>query len=79
MPELNFQKWRAIASFSNKSNMLLFLGPNSLNVKQNYQRSYSWLVSEEQAKLRPKITLQRWQGRSDVGNWVDVEPLPYPE
>ncbi len=75
MPEFEFQKWRAIAIFPGKKELLLFLGKNSPHVKQNYKKSFSWLVTDEQAKSNYKIQLQRWKGRSDIGCWETIEEL----
>ena len=76
--ESKAQGWRAMAKFEDGREALLLLGRSSTQVRQGYIESFNDLLDEEEREQITSISLQRWHGAPDAGNWEHQTTLKVP-
>ena len=76
--ESKAQGWRAMARFEDGREALLLIGRSSTQVRQGYVESFSDLLDEEEREQIVSISLQRWHGAPDAGNWEHQTSLKVP-
>lgn len=72
------QGWRAMARFEDGREALLLIGRSSTQVRQGYLDSFADLLDEEEREQTTSISLQRWHGAPDAGNWEHQTTLKVP-
>jgi hypothetical protein len=72
------QVWRALVVFTDGSEMLLYLGRSSAQVRANYQSAFEELLDEEERSRVQTIQMQRWHGTPDAGHWLTQATLSIP-
>ncbi|MCS7015144.1 MAG: hypothetical protein RMJ19_08650 [Gemmatales bacterium] len=72
------QLWRALVVFNNGSEMLLYLGRSSAQVRAGYQSAFLELLDEEDRLRVQTIQMQRWHGTPDAGRWITQSTLSIP-
>ncbi|MCS7167240.1 MAG: hypothetical protein RMI91_09685 [Gemmatales bacterium] len=72
------QLWRALVVFNNGSEMLLYLGRSSAQVRAGYQSAFLELLDEEERARVQTIQMQRWHGTPDAGRWMTQSTLSIP-
>lgn len=73
--ERRIQRWRAIAEMDNGNQALLCLGMSDLDVKNHYANSWYNLLSLSERKQTSSIMLQKWNGSSMRGKWINKEEM----
>ena len=68
--ESKAQVWRALVVFENRSEMLLFVGRSSEQVRANVESAFNDLLDDEEKLKAQSISLQRWHGAPDAGRWM---------
>lgn len=76
--ESKLQGWRAVAVLEGGSEILLFLGLSSKQIREGYTRAFEEVLDEEERDQVRKISLQRWHGAADAGRWVEQTCLNIP-
>jgi hypothetical protein len=76
--ESKAQGWRAMARFDDGREALLLIGRSSTQVRQGYVESFSDLLDDEEREQIVSISLQRWHGAPDAGNWEHQGTLKVP-
>jgi len=76
--EGRFQRWRALAIYSNGDEGLLCLGDTYTEVKETYHIPYFELLQENERKGVRLIQLQRWNGKANYGYWENQLVLDKP-
>jgi hypothetical protein len=72
------QVWRALVVFENRSEMLLFVGRSSEQVRANIEPAFNDLLDDEEKLKAQSISLQRWHGAPDAGRWMHQTNLTMP-
>jgi hypothetical protein len=72
------QCWRAVASFDDRPDQLIYLGRSSTQVRAGYAGPYFDLLDDEEREHVRSIALQRWNGAPDSGRWVHQTALNIP-
>ncbi|MSR32823.1 MAG: hypothetical protein EXR99_15110 [Gemmataceae bacterium] len=72
------QVWRAVVGFDNRSEMLLFVGRSSEQVRANIESAFNELLDQEEKEKAQSISLQRWNGAPDAGKWMHQTNVPMP-
>jgi hypothetical protein len=72
------QGWRAMARFEDGREALLFIGRSSTQVRQGYVECFADLLDDEEREQVISISLQRWHGAPDAGNWEHQSTLKVP-
>lgn len=76
--ESKAQVWRALVVFENRSEMLLFVGRSSEQVRANIEPAFNDLLDDEEKSKAQSISLQRWHGAPDAGRWMHQTNLTMP-
>ncbi len=76
--ESKAQVWRAILTFENRSEMLLFVGRSSEQVRASIDSAFDELLDDEEKNKAQSISLQRWHGAPDAGRWMHQTNLTMP-
>lgn len=76
--ESKAQGWRAMAKFEDGREALLLIGRSSTQVRQGYIESFTDLLDDEEREQIIAISLQRWHGAPDAGNWEPQATLKVP-
>jgi hypothetical protein len=77
--ESKAQRWRALATYKDGRECLLYVGISFAQVSENYDEPYFELLDDEERGLVEAIHLQKWFGTPDLGNWVSQRALPIPD
>jgi hypothetical protein len=77
--EAKAQRWRALATYTDGRECLLYVGGSFSQVSENYDAPYYELLTDEERALVKTIQLQKWIGAPDAGHWESQRPLPIPE
>jgi hypothetical protein len=72
------QGWRAMAVFEDRSELLIYLGRSSTQVRAGFASAYFELLDDEERERVRGISLQRWQGAADAGRWLHQTNLTIP-
>src|SRR5260370_15521386 len=72
------QGWRAMAVFEDRSELLIYLGRSSTQVRAGFASAYFELLDDEERERVRGISLQRWQGAADAGRWLHPTNLTIP-
>ena len=72
------QVWRAVVTYENRSEMLLFVGRSSEQVRANIESAFNDLLDDEEKEKAQSISLQRWHGAPDAGRWMHQTNLALP-
>jgi hypothetical protein len=72
------QGWRAMARFEDGREALLLIGRSSTQVRQGYLESFADLLDADERDQVVSISLQRWHGAPDAGNWEHQTTLKVP-
>jgi hypothetical protein len=72
------QGWRAMAVFEDRSELLVYLGRSSTQVRAGFASAYFELLDDEERERVKAISLQRWQGAADAGRWLHQTNLSVP-
>ena len=73
------QRWRALATYKDGRECLLYVGGSFSQVNENYDSPYYELLDDEERALVKTIHLQKWVGAPDAGRWETQRNLPIPE
>jgi hypothetical protein len=77
--EAKAQGWRAMAIFDDgRGEALLLIGRSSTAIRNGYIESFTDLLDDEEREHVQAISLQRWQGAPDAGNWLHQTNLKVP-
>ena len=76
--ESKAQGWRAMAKFDDGREALLLIGRSSTQVRSGYIESFNDLLDDEEKEQVASISLQRWHGAPDAGNWEHQTTLKVP-
>jgi hypothetical protein len=74
--ESKAQRWRALAILDNGTEVLLCLGASMTQVKDFYQIPWYEYLPEDVRKEVDEISLQKWVGLPDCGEWITQASLP---
>lgn len=72
------QNWRAVAVFEDRSDLLVYLGRSSKQVRDNYAQAFFEVLDEEERDNVLSISLQHWHGAPDAGRWLHQTNLNVP-
>jgi hypothetical protein len=72
------QGWRAVAVFDDRSDLLLYLGRSSTQVRANFTEAFFEVLDEEERDHVRSVSLQHWQGAPDAGRWLHQTNLAVP-
>jgi hypothetical protein len=73
------QCWRAVAIFEDRSECLVFLGRSYSQVRAGLAQAFFEIFEDEQERAKIKsISLQRWHGAPDAGQWQHQSNLAIP-
>lgn len=72
------QGWRAVAVFDDRSDRLLYLGRSSTQVRAGFVDAFFHVLDEEERDHVRSISLQRWHGAPDAGQWMHLSNLTVP-
>jgi len=72
------QNWRAVAHFKNGKDALVILGISQYQVTTTYHEAFLDVIHPELQSICTGISLQRWRGKPDRGNWLPVGTLKIP-
>jgi len=72
------QVWRALVVFTDGSEMLLYLGRSSAQVRAGYQAAFQELLDDDERSRVQTIQMQRWHGTPDAGHWITQATLSIP-
>ena len=72
------QGWRAVAVFDDRSDLLIYLGRSSTQVRANFSQAFFEVLDEEEREHVRSISLQRWHGAPDAGKWIHQTTLNVP-
>jgi hypothetical protein len=72
------QNWRAMAEFTNGTEMVLFVGRSSKQIRDEYIASFQELLEDSEQESVSTIHLQQWQGSPDAGRWLTKGELRNP-
>ena len=72
------QCWRAVAVFDDRPEQLVYLHRSSTQVRAGYRQAFLELYDEEEREHVTGITLQRWNGAPDAGQWANQTSLQRP-
>jgi hypothetical protein len=72
------QNWRAVAVFEDRSDLLVYLGRSSKQVRENFVQAFFEVLDEEERDGVRSISLQHWQGAPDSGRWMHQTNLTVP-
>jgi hypothetical protein len=72
------QNWRAVAVFDDRSDLLVYLGRSSTQVRGNYAQAFFEVLDDEERDNVRSISLQHWQGAPDSGRWMHQTNLTVP-
>jgi hypothetical protein len=72
------QGWRAIAVFDDRPERLLYLGRSSTQVRAGFATAFLEVLDEEERDHVRSISLQRWHGAADAGQWIHQTNLTVP-
>jgi hypothetical protein len=72
------QGWRAIAVFDDRPERLLYLGRSSTQVRGGFVTAFQEVLDEEERDHVRSISLQRWNGAPDAGQWIHQTNLTVP-
>lgn len=70
--------WRAIGHTANGEQHLLYIGISAEQVKKNYSGPFYEILEAKEQTLIRRITLEKWHGKPDSGNWVVNDNLKVP-
>ena len=76
--ESKAQGWRALVMMNDNSEMLLFVGRSSTQVRGGYGEAFQEILDDEERSRVSTIKLQQWQGAPDAGKWMDKAELRKP-
>jgi len=76
--ESKAQGWRAVATFDDRPEALIFVGRSSTQVRQEYVESFLELLDDEEREHCTTIQLQQWSGAPDAGRWNHKSNLKLP-
>lgn len=72
------QHWRAIATMTDGSESLIFVGATITHVRENYVAPWTELFTPEGKTNTEQILLQKWIGSPDCGGWLTQTDLVIP-
>ena len=72
------QGWRAVAVFDDRTDLLIYLGRSSTQVRANFAQAFFEVLDEEERDHVRSISLQRWHGAPDAGRWLHQTNLNVP-
>lgn len=72
------QNWRAVAVFEDRSDLLVYLGRSSKQVRENFVQAFFEVLDEDERDGVRSISLQHWQGAPDSGRWMHQTNLTVP-
>ena len=72
------QGWRAVAVFDDRTDLLVYLGRSSKQVRDNFLSAYFEVLDDEEREHVRSISLQRWHGAPDAGRWLHQTNLNVP-
>jgi hypothetical protein len=72
------QGWRAVAVFDDRSDLLIYLGRSSTQVRANFAQAFFEVLDDEERDHVRSISLQRWHGAADAGRWMHQTNLTIP-
>ena len=72
------QGWRAVAVFEDRSELLLYLGRSSTQVRAGFPSAYFEVLDDEERDNVRSIRLERWHGAPDAGRWLQQTTLNIP-
>lgn len=72
------QCWRAVATFHDRPDMLLYLNRSSTQVRAGFRTAFFELLDDEERERVKAVSLQRWNGAPDSGRWVHQTNLTVP-
>jgi hypothetical protein len=72
------QGWRAVAVFDDRSDLLVYLGRSSTQVRANFAQAFFEVLDDEERDHVRSISLQRWHGAPDAGRWMHQTNLTIP-
>ncbi|MER3414869.1 MAG: hypothetical protein C4297_01475 [Gemmataceae bacterium] len=72
------QSWRAVVIFEDQRECLLYLGRSSTQVRAGYGKAFYEVLDEEERQKVVSISLQRWHGAPDAGQWIPQTTLTIP-
>ncbi len=74
----DFNCWRAVAHAYYGAQHLLYMGMSMEQVRKNYPGAfYEILQTGEQMSIN-RITLEKWNGTEESGNWKTCDTLKVP-
>ena len=76
--ESKAQGWRALVTMNDNSEILLFVGRSSTQVRGGYGEAFQEVLDDEERGRVSAIKLQQWQGAPDAGKWMDKAELRKP-
>jgi hypothetical protein len=77
--EAKAQCWRVVALMENGVEALILVGRSSTQVRDQYLDAYLETFDEDERASVQSITMQRWHGAPDAGQWVDHSELKLPD
>ena len=72
------QGWRAVAVFEDRSDLLIYLGRSSTQVRTNFVQAFFEVLDDDERENVRSISLQHWQGAADAGRWMNQTNLTVP-
>lgn len=69
------QNWRAVANTRDGKQALICLGKSQAEVMSTFKQAFVEVIHPEVRQTCRGITLQRWVGRIDRGQWGSVANL----
>ena len=72
------QGWRAVAVFDDRSDLLIYLGRSSTQVRANFAQAFFEVLDDEERDHVRSISLQHWHGAPDAGRWMHQANLTIP-
>jgi hypothetical protein len=76
--ESKAQTWRAVAQFSDRPELLIYLGRSSTQVRGSYAEAFADVLDDEEQAACTTVVLQRWNGTPDSGKWLVQANLNVP-
>jgi hypothetical protein len=72
------QGWRAMAKFDDGREALLLIARSSQQIRQGYLEAFKEVLDDEEREQIVSISMQRWHGAPDAGNWEHQTNLKVP-
>lgn len=71
--------WRAIGHSVKGEQHLIYIGASAEQVKKNFTGTFYDILTQEEQLLINKVTLEKWMGKANSGNWCLAESLRVPK